>query len=354
VILARVRLWAYALPLARPLAARGAEARERRGFLIEASDAEGRTGWGEAAPLPGHGGETAAAALAGLRRFAGRRGCAVPDGIAALDGRLAGWLGPLALGPAAACAAETALLGLAAARAGLPLHRLLAPDAAEAVAVAGLIDGAVDAVAEARRLVAAGHRVLKLKIGGQEPAAAAARLGAVAAILPPGGALRLDANRCWTAAQAGEALAALAATGAPVAFVEEPVADGTPLPGCPLPLALDETLAGLALPAALAALERPGLGAVVLKPSLLGFEAAARIGRAARARGLAAVVSSSFESGLGLRTLAALAAAWPQTAAGLGTAGWFAADLVPPAPEPARLAPATAAPDRRLLEPVDG
>jgi o-succinylbenzoate synthase len=344
------------LPLVRPLAARGGEATVRRGFVLEVTDAEGRSGWGEAAPLPEHGSETEAGALAGLRRFAVWRGRAVPDGSEVLDGRLADWLAPLALGPAATCAAETAVLGLAAARAERPLHRLLDPGAADVVAVAGLIDGAGDAAAvsaEARRLVAAGHRVLKLKVGRKGSGAEADRLRAAAAVLPPDGQIRLDANRGWTALEATAALATLAATGAPVAFVEEPVDGGAPLPASPWPVALDETLVGLSLPAALAILDRPGIGAVVLKPGLLGFETAAQIGRAAAARGLGVVVSSCFESGLGLRVLAALAAAWPGTAAGLGTAGWFAADLVPPAALPARLSAEVSAPDRRLLEPVD-
>lgn len=353
-ILGRVRLWAYALPLRRPLAARDGAGLRREGFCVELADTDGRTAWGEAAPLPAHGSETAEAALAGLRRFAATVGRSMPDAVP--DGRLGAWLAPLALGPAARCAVEAALLGLDAARRAMALHRLLDGAAADRVAVAGLIDGRGDAadVAEtATALAAQGHAVLKLKVGGRPPAEDVARVRAAARALPAGGALRLDGNRAWTAAEAPQALGALAAAGAPVAFVEEPCA---PLPaGAALPLALDETLVGLSFEAAAQAIDTaPGLGAVVLKPTLLGFETAARLAAHARGRGLPAVVSSSFESGLGLRLAAALAAGCAGTAAGLGTAPWFSADLVPAGPCPAVIAlDAPPVPDPALLSPLD-
>jgi o-succinylbenzoate synthase len=342
------RLFAYSLPLARPLAARGGAVR-RDGFLLCLTDAEGRSAWGEAAPLPAHGSESPEAALAGLRRFA-NAGLAGPEGAEACDGRLADWLAPLALGPAARCAVEAAALGLIAAQRGLPLHRLLAPDAADRVAVAGLIGGGGDAAAvgdTAARLAADGHRTIKLKVGDQPLTTDAARVTAAAAALGSGGTLRLDANRAY-GSDATAAMTAFAATGANIAFVEEPGGSAAPLP-----LALDETLVGLPVDAALASLGAPGLAAVVLKPMLLGFETTARLGRAARARGLDAVVSASFETTLGLRLAASLAAGLPTSAAGLGTAPWLAADLLPPEPEPAVIDLARPVPDPGPLEPLD-
>lgn len=342
------RLFAYSLPLAQPLAARGGVTR-REGFLLRLTDAEGRHAWGEAAPLPAHGSETPEAALAGLRRFL-RTGPAVPEGAAACDGRLGVWLAALDLGPAARCAVEAAVLGLVAASRGLPLHHLLQRRAPERVALAGLIGGGGDAAsvgAEAARLAALGHRTVKLKVGDQPLPIDVVRVEAAAAALGSDGTLRLDANRAY-GADAPAAMSAFAATGAPIAFVEEPGGEAAPLP-----LALDETLVGLPTDAALSRLDTPGLAAVVLKPMLLGFETAARLGRAARARGLDVVVSSSFESTVGLRLAAALAAGLSPGAAGLGTAPWLAADLLPPEPDPAVIDLARPVPDPAPLDPLD-
>jgi isochorismate synthase/2-succinyl-5-enolpyruvyl-6-hydroxy-3-cyclohexene-1-carboxylate synthase/2-succinyl-6-hydroxy-2,4-cyclohexadiene-1-carboxylate synthase/O-succinylbenzoate synthase len=106
---------------------------------------------------------------------------------------------------------------------------------------------------------------------------------------------------------------------------------------------------GRALPADAAS----GLGAVVIKPSIIGgYEAAWRVAEWAAARGAAAVVSCVFESSVGLAGLAQLAAAadaalapaaagggrgsgsgGPASAGGfhgLGTLDWFEADAVAP------------------------
>ena len=83
-----------------------------------------------------------------------------------------------------------------------------------------------------------------------------------------------------------------------------------------------------------------GVVALVLKPSVLGgFERTAELAAWAAQRGMRAVISSSFETSLGISQLAQLAAAVDATAAaggaagatqhGLATAGWFAEDLLP-------------------------
>ena len=73
--------------------------------------------------------------------------------------------------------------------------------------------------------------------------------------------------------------------------------------------------------------------AAVLKPTLLGG-VGATIRRAAEARsvGVRPVLSAAFESGVGLRGVAALAAATGAEPAGLDTYRWLAADVLGPLP----------------------
>ena len=79
-----------------------------------------------------------------------------------------------------------------------------------------------------------------------------------------------------------------------------------------------------------------GVVALVLKPAVLGgFERTALLAAWAAQRGMHAVVSSAFESGLGLSQLAQLAAALEVAPGvqpaqhGLATLSWFAEDLLP-------------------------
>ena len=93
------------------------------------------------------------------------------------------------------------------------------------------------------------------------------------------------------------------------------------------PVALDESLLKLT-PEALAPL--PNLKAIVLKPTLLGFERSMQFGRKATSMGITPVVSSAFETSLGLTALVELAACLNTTdvAVGLDTLEWFAKDLL--------------------------
>jgi O-succinylbenzoate synthase len=90
---------------------------------------------------------------------------------------------------------------------------------------------------------------------------------------------------------------------------------------------------------------------------MLGLERSAQFARVAAGRGLAAVVSSSFESAVGLSILARLAAAFNvhDIAAGLDTGGCFRSNLSPSLPivagriDLSKLADISREIDRRLL-----
>jgi O-succinylbenzoate synthase len=95
-----------------------------------------------------------------------------------------------------------------------------------------------------------------------------------------------------------------------------------------LPVALDETVVRHGE----CELEKwRGAAAAVLKPTLLGgFEISMYLARKAMNLGMTPVISSSFESSLGLIALANLAAFVNENdvAAGLDTADWFLADVL--------------------------
>ncbi|MEW6475151.1 MAG: o-succinylbenzoate synthase [Actinomycetota bacterium] len=190
---------------------------------------------------------------------------------------------------------------------------------------------AVDAGAAERlaaEAAAAGMSTVKVKVGGGPLADDADRVAAVRAALGPGGRIRLDANGAWDVDTAVSALNRVA--GYDLELVEQPVADLADLAEVrrrvAVPVAADESIRSLGDARRLAALD--AADAVVVKVQPLGGVRAAQ--RVIEAAGVPAVVSSLYETSVGLAAGLALAAALPELpyACGLGTASLLAGDVV--------------------------
>ena len=323
----------YRLRLAEPVVWNGERREAREGVLLRLTDAEGRAGWGDAAPLPGFSRETTAEAADAIRAL-----LPTLDGVDldAADvvrprGGFHTALDAAGLPSSARFAVDLALADLAAQEHRRTLPQTLHPDPAVTLPLGGLLMGDREAVvAGAGRLAAEGWAAAKLKVGRASVEADAETVRAVHAALD-GAALRLDANRAWTADQT--AAFARAVDGVALDYVEEPTPDVDGHPALwldtGLPIALDETLQE---PGGAAHL-RGWAAAAVLKPTLVGgLVATLRLAAAARAVGVRPVLSASFESGVGLRGVAALAAATGAEPAGLDTYRWLAEDVVAPLP----------------------
>jgi L-alanine-DL-glutamate epimerase-like enolase superfamily enzyme len=289
--------------------------------------ADGVAGAGEAAPLPSYDGvalDDVRAALEDCRPVL-RDAEGLPRAQILADCR------QVAVLPQAIAAIDLALWDREGRRLRAPVASLLGAEAGMAIAVNGLV-GATDrdgAAAEAAALVAAGHRVLKLKVGID--ADDAGRVAAVRAAVGPGIALRLDANGAWeTPREAVARLRALSASG--IELIEEPVhgiealrdvQDSLP----ELPVALDESAVGPG------ALEAGATRLVCLKLSRCGgitglIESAER----ARAAGSEVYLASTFDGPLGIAgALHAAAAIAPAAASGLATLDAFEGLEVDPA-----------------------
>lgn len=188
---------------------------QRYGRVIaELTDGDER-GLGEAAPNAFYG-ETSATVEAVLPDLATR----LPDDPFALDELWEAIERPYPHHHRSAkCALETAVLDLAARRAGVSVRQLLgAPEPSVPTSfTVGL--GTPDEVREGcRGAVADGHGVLKIKLGGGDDAALLSAVRDAA----PDVRLRVDANASWSAKQAIGALPMLEAFG--VELVEQPVA----------------------------------------------------------------------------------------------------------------------------------
>ena len=250
----------------------------------EATLIEGEAGWGEWSPLPGYPSDPARCRAAAEEAAAG------------------GWPEPL--------------------RDKVPVNALVpavVPDEAFRIA---------------QEAAAAKIRTVKVKVGAPPAAGPAGRqtdldrVAAVRAAIGPKGKIRLDANGAWDLDAAAEMIRRLSRYD--VELIEQPVARLDDLARLRLkaeiPVAADECVQTLADARRLAELEAADVLVVKVQP-LGGVRAALEVIEAA---GVPAIVTSLYETSIGLAAGVALAAALPALpyACGLGTGLLLAGDVV--------------------------
>jgi O-succinylbenzoate synthase len=191
-------------------------------------------------------------------------------------------------------------------------------------------------IQRAEEAVRDGYTTLKIKVGRVSPEEDIATVRACRKAVGKDIALRLDANRSWsleTALNIGKAL-----RDCNIAYIEEPLKDWQDIPAfhaaTGIPVALDEMLYSSDASECGARNEIPSecLAGYVLKPAAIGsIYSASQLAAEANERGLDAIVSSVFETGIALGFYAALTASWNggrSVACGLDTYKFLAADVL--------------------------
>ena len=323
------RIIPYTLPLTEAVTWGGETHRQREGWLLRLDSGEGLSGWGDAAPLPGFSSESPAETQHALKVLGEALSGQDIDPAQVLlpFGAIAQGLDAMGHPPSARFAFDLALADLAAQVSGRTLPQVLHPDPEVGLPLNGLLMGEPDQVlANAERLADTGYTALKLKVGRRDLESDAYLVQALRQRVGVDIELRLDANRAWSMEQA--TAFARAIDGAGIAYLEEPLTDASELPvlwhDTGVPVAVDESVQEGGEEAI-----RGWAAAAVLKPTLLGGLAKTlRLALHARSVGVRPVLSAAFESGVGLRGVAALAAAAGAEPAGLDTARWLAADVL--------------------------
>jgi L-Ala-D/L-Glu epimerase len=307
------------LKLARPLQSAHGAVGERRVLVVSLTDADGLTGFGEAAPLEQYDGVSLERVQSALERYRP----VLADARELNGAQLIDACRQVEDLPQALAAIDLALWDRAGQRTGRPIAALLTDSPAADVLVNATID-AVDrsqAAEQALRAAKAGFTCVKLKVGIGDDAG---RVAAVRAAAGPQMQLRLDANGAWTVEQAVRQIDALAPAG--LEFVEEPTHGlagmRTVRERVAVRVSIDETAA-----------EHGALGAGVADAVCLkiarcggisGLIAAASL---VRAYGAEVYLASTLDGPLGvaaaLHAAAALASRGPVPACGLATLGLF-------------------------------
>lgn len=333
-VIDRLRVLRVSSPLVRPFVTNVRRTDTLDVVLIEATDSDGRRGWGEAAISWRVTGESPASVAEVVAGPFSDVVLGIDAAAADAGERLAG----VVWGNAAARSAmECALVDLAAQARGVPLHVALAEGEGAFSSSAPSLrirtdmtlsaGGPDDLAAQAAEHVAAGFRCLKTKVSAQTDALAGLR--AVRAAVGEGIALRVDANQAWDAATAIAVIRSCEDAGLGLDLVEQPVAAGD-LDGLArvaaavqTPIMADESVRTAADVRAVAA--RGAAQIVNIKLAKTGGPAEARrAALAAREHGLDVVFGCMMESAVGVTAAAHLAAALsPEETHDLDAALWL-------------------------------
>ena len=317
-----VNVGSYELPLVAPMQLAGQTLTTRQGHIITLTDSNGTTAHGEAAPLQGFHDESFDDALEQLHNIKDDLIDMPADGgffELAID--LAKRL-PL-LYPSVRMAIEMALFNLGLKRSAshlaqtaqlLPVNALLMWDSPESI----------------EKLIADGFTSIKLKIGTAPVADDIDRIAKIRETVGDSATLRLDANRAWNLDEAVEFAMQIGPDN--IEYIEEPTKTSADHKAfyekTGMDIALDETVIQEGVKSFP---DLDHVSALVLKPSLLGgFSLTALMMDLAKRSNTTAVISSCFESGLGISSIALFAASMnlTNTPAGLDTLKYFKHDLL--------------------------
>ncbi|NQT64485.1 MAG: o-succinylbenzoate synthase [Candidatus Marinimicrobia bacterium] len=323
------RIYKYSLPFKYPLVLKHTTLKDREGLILVLTDVNGHTGMGEISPLPGFSRETLETALLNTTMLLEKMVGTGEFTAHYYSKKKGGWQDSVA--PAIAYfGVETAILSLLSNSKNVGLGELIFGKSSDRVPINGLIRGSLsDWVPEAERMIRDGYKTLKIKVGRINSILEARGIQDIRKFVGPEIKLRLDANRSWdlgTAIEFGKVVESC-----DIEYIEEPLHEPVDLPrffdACGVPFAFDETLHQIVDPT-ISFESYTGLRALVLKPTLVACTARLiSLIKQAKGNGVLPVLSSSYESDVGLTTLAQLAGSisGEDIAAGLDTRSAFTA-----------------------------
>jgi O-succinylbenzoate synthase len=321
-IIERIRLFKFKLPFLSPVKIKDKLIMTREGYLIKITDDKGNIGWGEISPLYGFSYETLESAANEIKELIQiLKKKQIPQDILKL---LSPYTSSVRFG------FETALLNIMASEKKLSLASFLNPTVNLKIEINALLDGATDEIIDqTNKIFSQGFKTFKLKIGRKDSDEELKLIEQIFEIIGTNGNLRLDANKMLNINNSLKFLNAIRKYD--IEYLEEPFSSIYDtkefLDTNKIPLALDESLVDLQ-PNDLK--DFKNLRAVILKPTMLGYTKSMEFATNALSLGITPVISSSFESPLGIYLLASMSAIIDnQAPAGLETINRFDNNLFP-------------------------
>jgi o-succinylbenzoate synthase len=309
--LSRATITPFALSLAQPLPTAHGTIVKREGLVLELFDSAGNRGLGEATPIPGFALESLLQAQKGLLCFLPKLK-SVP--IESIAGILDLFSNDFPHCYCALSALDTALCDLQAQNTACSLASLFCNSPQNTLPVNGLLSqrSLPDLAKQTRELSSQGFQTLKLKVGTGSLEDDLERVALVRNTAPDRSRLRLDANGSWNLSQAKEAITRFSTFD--IEYIEQPMRTDLSMEFSALKkhsaiaLALDESVT--ANPESHKLINKTIADVLILKPAALGGpHRTIEIARRAEREGLAVVVTSLLDGGVGRMMASQLAAA---------------------------------------------
>lgn len=308
--IAKVSIYQYKLPFNELVRVKNKELDTREGLIIRILTDDGLEGLGEISPLPGLYPYTLSEVLDQLKNLlpflsgsslsscSNSKGKYLPKNISDMD-----------LFSSVRFGLEMAFLNLASLANNTNLGNLITSDCLEEVKIHGLLQGDVQTVTKlAKELMTKGFVSFKIK-GTEDIDSDIKKLTALAKATNNKALFHLDCNQKWNLPDALKLCDQLQKT--PLLYIEEPFKNINEVPEfyqlAMIPIALDETLLTEDFER-LKSLD--GFEYLIIKPQLVGgIEKTLDLVGRCQALAVAPVISSSFESELGIQTLVQIAGA---------------------------------------------
>ena len=328
-----ISLWRYLLPLNKPIVTIHGQQSERSGLLLQWHHINGSE-WSEVSPLPGFSNESLMSAenqLQGLLQE-GFIDLANSAQQPQLTEQISNRLYP------------SVKFGLE-----MGLTKLFNPflHNPKTLSIAGLIDESLHDVTLYEQ-----NPVIKIKVGRLSVEKDILRVNEIIKAFNGTKIIRLDANQSWSLDQAEYFFSQIPFE--QTSFIEEPLANSNDynrwLRKISVPFALDEQVQQ----STFSVKRLPGLGALVIKPTLIGLQRSINIIHDADRLGIQSVISASYESSLTLNFLYSLALHYtPESPPGLDTYRNYQFDLIEPLSLPAKLSDLPLAPEFAMVKVAD-
>jgi o-succinylbenzoate synthase len=329
IIIQSIHCYQFELVLAHPFFVRSEEIDRRSGFIVHVISDRGDIGFGEISPLPGVSAESFQKAEHQAKFLLRElKGSKAPLELPLLLEWFSKRLPESSICASVKFGFESAILSMVARINGKALCDFLKAGSKREVHSAGLLQGSMsDVVRQARFLHARGYKTYKLRVGNRNLPLDVQKVEEVRRIIAPDARIRLDANKSWRLDEAR--MFAQHVGKDRIEYIEEPLADPVQLEAfvyaTDMPVALDETLQDVPLEDVAG---RLGITHVVARPMQCGgIPGYLDLLERADHLGLQVVLTSAFESGVGMTVLANLAVL-THTVPNLGTANWFDQDLL--------------------------